>query len=90
QKIKDQKIKDQKIKDQKIKDQKIKDQKIKDQLPLDPPVLIGFFVTPTALAPGLAMNLEACAAFFGPLAPALPPFLLFTGNPMTIGFYQIY
>jgi hypothetical protein len=60
------------------------------QLPLDPPVLIGFFVTPTALAPGLAMNLEACAAFFGPLAPALPPFLLFTGNPMIIGFYQIY
>lgn len=60
------------------------------QLPLDPPVLIGFFVTPTALAPGLAMNLEACAAFFGPLAPDLPPFLLLTGNPMIVGFIQIY
>lgn len=55
---------------------------IHHQLPLDPPVLMGFFVTPTALAPGLAMNLDACAAFFGPLAPALPPFLLLTGNPM--------
>ena len=29
-----------------------------NQLPLDPPVLIGFLVTPTALAPGFAMNLE--------------------------------
>ena len=50
---------------------------------------MGFLVTPTAFAPGLAMNLEACAAFFGPLAPALPPFLLLTGNPMFFGFIQI-
>lgn len=55
---------------------------IPPQLPLDPPVLMGFLATPTAFVPGLLMNLEACAAFFEPAAPALPAFLLFTGNPI--------
>ena len=58
-------------------------QKIFYQLPLDPPVLIGFLVVPTALAPGLAINFDPCAAPpLGPLLPGLPLFLLFTGNDM--------
>ena len=54
---------------------------LNDQLPLDPPVLMGFFDGPAALAPGLAMNLEPPIIL--PLAfllPAFPLFLLFTGN----------
>ena len=51
------------------------------QLPLDPPVLIGFLVVPTAFAPGLAMNFDPCAPPpLGDLLPGLPLFLLFTGN----------
>lgn len=59
------------------------------QLPLDPPVLMGFLVTPTAFAPGFAINLEVCAEFFGPFAPPLPAFLLLTGNPIKYVFSNI-
>ncbi len=56
------------------------------QLPLDPPVLIGFLVVPTAFAPGLAINFEPCAPPLGPLLPGLPLFLLFTGNDIVLIF----
>lgn len=55
------------------------------QLPLEPPVLMGFFPPPIGLAAlGLAMNLEPCGPPLGPLLPALPPFLLFTGNAINV------
>jgi hypothetical protein len=58
-----------------------------DQLPLDPPVLIGFLVTPVALVPGFAMNLDPWPMPpLGPFPPAFPPFLLFTGNDIFFGF----
>ena len=48
---------------------------------------MGFFVVPTAFAPGLAMNFEPCPIPpLGPLLPGLPLFLLFTGNDIFYGF----
>jgi hypothetical protein len=41
---------------------------------------MGFLVVPTALAPGLAINLDPAALALGPLLPGFPLFLLFTGN----------
>ena len=61
---------------------------LNDQLPLDPPVLMGFFDGPAALAPGLAMNLEPPIIL--PLAfllPGFPLFLLFTGNDICIDLW---
>ena len=47
---------------------------------------MGFLVVPTALAPGLAINLEPVALALGPLLPGFPLFLLFTGNDILEDF----
>ena len=57
------------------------------QLPLEPPVLIGFLVVPTALAPGFAMNFEPCGPPLELLLPGLPAFLLLTGNDILFVFF---
>lgn len=48
-----------------------------DQLPLEPPVLTGFFAAPLDLLEGLAINFEPLAEklFFADFDPALPAFL---------------